>query len=225
MAFPAGWIHAFSLETGESIWRHELDGALLGSPAVAGGLVIVGTDNGKVAAFAPSNGAIEWQTELPGGIYAAPAIGDQLVYFTSKGADGRTVTALEMEHGTPRWSFAAGGEASPTLAHGMVLIADEAGGVVALDAASGGDPLWFFPTGGKIVTSPVVAGDTLYLSSGATLIAIDLADGSEVWRYATGFEIKTSPVVVNGRIYLGGAKGYLDALTGQLVEGSPAPNS
>ncbi len=214
MAFPAGGIYAFDLRDGRTIWHYEVDGALLASPVVAGDRLIVATDNGSVYALDLTNGAVKWRTNLDGGVFGSPAASPDLVFVTTKGDKGRTTTALELDRGEVRWSYAAGGEASPTLGGGLVFIADEDGGVVALAAETGGDPLWLFPTGGKITTSPVLADGILYLSSGPTLFAVDASNGHEDWRYATGFEIKTSPVVVNGRIYIGGAKGYLDALTG-----------
>ena len=46
-----GRLTILSLEDGREVWSYELGEAITGSPAVVGGLVIAGSDDGRVYAF------------------------------------------------------------------------------------------------------------------------------------------------------------------------------
>jgi outer membrane protein assembly factor BamB len=138
-------------------------------------------------------------------------VAGDLVYATTK--KGKTY-AVDVKTGKPRWSYDAGGEASPAISGSKLFVGSSDGGLYALDAERGGDPKWLFPTGAPITASPVVAAGVVYIASGTTLYAIDANTGAELWRYAAGYTIVTSPVVVNGVIFIGGTDGFLDAIAG-----------
>ena len=43
-----GRLYAIQLKTGKQLWRFEAGGAIVGSPAVAGGRLVIGTDAGDL---------------------------------------------------------------------------------------------------------------------------------------------------------------------------------
>ena len=46
-----GRIYVLNLENGLEIWSYEIGAAILGGPAVAGGLIIVGAEDGRIYTF------------------------------------------------------------------------------------------------------------------------------------------------------------------------------
>lgn len=211
IASQSSSVYAIDAANGEQRWSFQTDGPIFSSPAIDNDMVYVGTDSGKLLAMSAETGQVAWRFEAGAAIYSSPAIHGDLVYITSRAGK---IFAIERAGGKLRWSYDAGGDASPTLANGLVFVAGNDGGLYALDAEVGGAPKWLFPTGSQVTTSPVVANGVVYVASGSTLYAIEAATGFEQWRYAAGYKIETSPVVVNGFVYIGGQDGYLDAITG-----------
>ena len=49
-----GRLYLVGLETGKEIWSYEIGKALTASPAVANGMIVIGSEDGSVYAFAAS---------------------------------------------------------------------------------------------------------------------------------------------------------------------------
>ena len=182
-------------------WTAELGRAPRATPAAAGDLIVVRTEQ-AVAAFDTSDGELRWQFDqgpavetgqvrltLPGlgvgstvAYDSSPTIAGETVYVG--GRDG-FLRALELGTGRARWSKRMGPQvnASPAVVAGVVIIADDDGMVVALDAGDG-EQVWEAGTGGMVIASPVVVGELVYVANnGGELIAIELSTGR--WRWAT----------------------------------------
>ena len=161
------------------------------SPAVADGVVYVGTFNGVLDAFAvgcasDAGPCSPLWTGFVGASYGAsatsPAVADGVVYVGSGGpglvgSGNPTLYAFAVGCATggaictPLWTAATGGGASsPTIAGGVVYIGSEDGKLYAFAvgcASDGGTctPLWTATTGGAIDSSPAVANGVVYVGS------------------------------------------------------------
>ncbi len=46
-----GRLYVVDLKDGKEIWSYEIGAAIFGCPAVAGGFIVIGADDGRVYAF------------------------------------------------------------------------------------------------------------------------------------------------------------------------------
>jgi outer membrane protein assembly factor BamB len=190
-------------------WKFHAGGLILSSPAIANGLVYVGSTDGNLYAVDVKSGVMKWKYKTKARVVSSPAVAGGLVYFSSY--DG-WFYALDAMTGQFRWEFNNGGErrfaarhihgslpaaetmpdpfdcylSSPAVWHGTVYFGSGDGNVYALDAATGG-VRWKFQTDGVVHASPAISGGTLFIGSwDSYFYAIDAVSGKEKWRFKTG---------------------------------------
>jgi outer membrane protein assembly factor BamB len=164
------------------------------SPAVANGVVYVGSDDGKLEAF-DANGVSGcsgnpktciplWTASAGSEVRSSPAVANGVVYVGSADgrlyafdADGVSGCSGSPKVCTPLWSALTGEEitSSPSVANGVVFVGSGDRHVYAFDAAGvkrcSGDPkecspLWSAATPDVVsFSSPAVAGGMVYIGS------------------------------------------------------------
>lgn len=176
----AGIVHAVSLADGRPLWRHETEGAgmesaeygwdrvsLQASPAVADGVVYIGSRDGGVYALDAATGDRLWYVDhgAPWVVASAAVDGRRLWVGSS---DGLFVAGMMAGSGEEQWRTRVGARvfASPALADGTLYVADHRGRVHALDPADG-SVRWRLDTapGVMIQSSPVPSGRSLYFGT------------------------------------------------------------
>ncbi|TMC82476.1 MAG: hypothetical protein E6J06_10965 [Chloroflexi bacterium] len=134
-------------------WRGHLDAAIDGTPAVARGMVVVGSAGGTLTAFDALSGRTIWSKHDLGAIASSPAVdGTQSVVFVGT-LTGR-LYAFGLLHGDPIWQWTGPPDsalwASPVAYQDEVIIGVAspygdvplvAGRLVGLDASTG-RPRW-----------------------------------------------------------------------------------
>ena len=150
------------------------------SPAVADGVVYVGSWDSKLYAFAvgcrSDGGACPplWTATTGGVVESSPAVANGVVYVGS--GDKLYAFAVGCNSGggscTPLWTATTGGyiNSSPEVANGVVYVGSDDGKLYAyaVGCASGGGtctPLWTGTTGDMIVSSPAVSNGVVYVQS------------------------------------------------------------
>src|SRR5215469_6710066 len=100
-------------------WNYTTGQAITSSPAVANGLVYVGSD--KLYALDAVTGALKWSYITGGGgINSSPKVTNGVVYV---GSDDDKLYALDAVTGALKWSYITGGAiSSPTVVGGVVYI-------------------------------------------------------------------------------------------------------
>ena len=185
-------------------WTGATGDAITSSPAVAGGVVYVGSQDGKLYAYAVGCGSGGracdplWTGAAGTAIaYSSPAIANGVVYigswqgnlyaFDAAGVTGCSGTPKTC---TPLWTAAMAGASiasSPTVVAGVVYVGGTNDKLYAFDAAgvagcSGSPktcaPLWTATTGSWIEASPAVANGVVYIGSGNDLLYAFDAAGS-----------------------------------------------
>ncbi|MBV8345360.1 MAG: PQQ-binding-like beta-propeller repeat protein [Candidatus Eremiobacteraeota bacterium] len=183
-------------------WRFHTGGSIISSPAVSGGIVYVGSNDGNLYAVRQSDGTRVWQYPTGGEVTSSPAVAGKSVYFAS--TDGY-VYAVAARTGTLRWRFKTAGERRFT-----------APGIHGIKPPNQmmADPFDMF------ISSPAVDAQTVYIGSGdRNVYALDARTGRERWRFATGDVVHATPAVAGGRVYVGSWDRYfyaLDAATGAV---------
>jgi eukaryotic-like serine/threonine-protein kinase len=182
-------------------WRFKTGGPVIASPAIANGVLFIGSSDGVFYAIDENTGQQKWKVTLTDPISSSPAVADNLVYFLSY--DG-VFYALTADSGEIKWRFATGGE------HRF-----EAKGIHGLTPATQdiADPMDLF------LSSPAVDHNRVYFgSSDGHIYALNATSGVLLWSFETADVVHASPAVVNGTVYIGSWDSYLyslDAETGQ----------
>lgn len=197
-------------------WRFNAGGELYSSPAVADGMIFVGSTNGNLYAINLQTGAQKWKFKTAGRIVSSPAVAAGSVYFVSYDSNLYSVNEFT---GEEKWKFATGGEkrfsakhihgmepaselmpdpfdfylSSPVVVKGAVYFGSSDGDVYSLDVATGA-LRWQFHTGDVVHASPAVDGGVVFIGSWDTYFyALDAASGKLLWRFRTGED----PVIHN----------------------------
>jgi outer membrane protein assembly factor BamB len=183
-----GKLHVIDAATGEERAAVPIDGPTGTTPAALGDRVFFGTEGGAFFAIDFLEAATAWRAApaAAGQAYrSSAALADGLVIVGSR---GRAVEAFAAADGTRAWRRPMRGrvDASPVIVgiadpglgdaapRPAAIIADAAGKIVVLDAASG-EPRWEFDAGAGFGAGAAVA-------AGRVVIA---ADDGTVWCFAT----------------------------------------
>jgi len=190
------------------------------SPAVANGVVYVGSQDDNVYALNASTGAKLWSYTTGGQVDSSPAVANGVVYV---GSFDDKVYALNASTGALKWSYTTGNAvySSPAVANGVVYVGSYDDNVYALNASTGAK-LWSYTTGGRVGSSPAVANGVVYVGSyDDKVYALNASTGALLWSYATGGDaVVSSPAVANGVVYVGSTDDRfyaLNASTGALL--------
>jgi eukaryotic-like serine/threonine-protein kinase len=190
-------------------WIFHTEGEVISSPAIVGGVVYVGSNDGNLYAIDQQTGTQKWKFSTGARVASSPAVANGLVYFGSYDGNFYVVAA---DTGKLRWKFRNAAErrfagthlhgsvpegetmpdpfdvylSSPSVWNGSVYFGSGDGNVYALDATSG-SPKWKFKTGDVVHASPAIADGKLYVGSwDSYFYALDAMTGKELWRFKTG---------------------------------------
>ena len=145
------------------LWSYTTGGAVPFSPAVAHGVVYVGSDDNNLYALNASTGAKMWSY----GALGSPAVWNGAVYVFSGFSNGDEVIGLNASTGALLWTYGTNnGVSSPlTIANGVIYIGggDEFYAVNASD----GSQVWRSHWGYRPSGSMVYANETVYSTATA----------------------------------------------------------
>jgi outer membrane protein assembly factor BamB len=193
-------VTAVDAATGTQVWQATLPGALLGTPSVQGGLVVVAFSEvtgrhhrvkGFVAALDSATGATAWIRQV--GSLGTPSLGSSTTVTTT--ADRAYVTlssgqveALGLSHGGKIWLSAAlpGCSLSQPSVSGALVVVGGGGGYVSALNASDGTVAWTDTLGGGCGSSaanwlPAISGGTVYAGLADGVTALSLTSGAVQW--------------------------------------------
>jgi outer membrane protein assembly factor BamB len=204
-----GRLYAMDIRTGKMRWTFDANGAIKGSAAQAGNLVVFGDYTGNVYGLSRASGHEAWRFSGGRRFYGGPAVsGDRLVI----GDVGGAIYSLDTRTGAERWSVSTGGQyvySSPAIANGVAYVGSYDGRLRAIDVGSGAVK-WTFDVGGRISGSATVVDGVVYTArlyapgQPRRTYGLDAATGAV--RYQTD-DGRYSPAVGAGRtLYLVGTR-------------------
>jgi outer membrane protein assembly factor BamB len=190
-------------------WQFLAGAEIYSSPAVANGVVYVGSADGKVYALNANTRTQLSSFTTGNAVLSQPAVANGVVYV---GSDDKNVYALNASTGVKLWSAFVGGNVfSTTVANGVVYVGSSDSNVYALNASTGA-ALWSFATRDAVISSPAVANGVVYVGSRDNFVyALNAITGAKLWSFATGGDVISSPAVANGVVYVGSLDGRLYA--------------
>ena len=199
VADATGRIDAIDVQTGLQKWSTDAAGSsrIDTTPAVVGGLVIVGSVNHSLYALEAATGRMAWTTVLHGAIESSPSAAGPDIFV---GDDAGDVYALTASTGKVLWRSTAAGtiKDSPDVdtSTGTVVVGGGTG-VIRAFSLTNGALRWSYTAGGSIGTSPISNSGTVYVgSSNGDEYAVSESTGDLVWRHATGGPINASATLV-----------------------------
>ena len=233
-------------------WDFDTGSVVTSSPAVADGVVYVGSNDTYVYALDASTGDEIWRYQISGqfgynGTYSSPAVADGVVYI---GSNDFNIYALNASTGTKIWNFTVFGYvySSPVVVDGILYVGGTDSFVYALNATT--QPLtreqrliWnttmglYNTTEGLVIhgitSSPAVVDGVVYIGSAANntgstgnVTALDADTGDIIWMYPLDSVEKgiwfSAPAVVDGVVYIGTYAGWVLALNSTTAPLTPA---
>ncbi|TWI55441.1 Beta-barrel assembly machine subunit BamB [Pseudomonas duriflava] len=192
-----GLVMALNRESGDVIWKKELDVPVSGGVGAGYGLVLLGTLRGEVIALDAASGDEKWRSRASSEVLAPPVTnGDIVVAHTQ---DDK-LFAFDASTGDRRWLYEESmpvltlrGTGAPVVTNRYVVAGLSSGKVIALDTQRG-LPLWeqvvAVPQGRSELDRMVdinggmlLSGSTLYVTTYHGRVAgLDLESGRMLWQ-------------------------------------------
>ena len=241
-----GYSTSAAPNTNQSAWSYTTGDIIFSSPAVAGGMVYVGSYDGKVYCLDASTGAFVWSYTTGSVVSSSPAVAGGMVYVDS--FDGK-VYCLDAVTGAFVWSYTTGDnvDSSPAVAGGMVYVGSydrkvyafgptmlQLAVVSAYDSPSPTSGVFTYGTSiTASVTSPVTgpagtqyvctgwtgAGDVPASGTGTTLTFTITQNSSITWNWKTQYYL-TVKTILTGAATIAG-QGWYDALGPATLSAPP----
>jgi outer membrane protein assembly factor BamB len=204
----SGYTTSRAPKTSSLRWRYRTGDWVISSPAVAEGIVFVGSFDNKVYALDELTGAQIWNFITGDKVESSPAVVDGIVFVGSH--DGN-IYALNEVTGEKIWSYQTGNPvvSSPTVADGLVFVGSSDGSVYALKESTG-EKIWSRNIDlGDARSSPAIADGMVFIGNArGSIYALNEQTGAEIWSYETNAEpADNSPAVADGIVFIGLAGG------------------
>jgi outer membrane protein assembly factor BamB len=245
----SGYSTSTAPTTNHIIWTFQYDASAnkiqdQSSPAVADGMVFIGSMNDYVYALHASTGGPPiWSYKTGNGILSSPAVDSarEMVFIGS--GDNYVYALNEFSGGPPIWSYNTGGAvwASPTVADGMVFVGSMDGNFTALNEATGTVIWYYYTPKGWFESSAAVDDGMVFVGSGYhdlttydnTVYAFNETTGSIIWKYtvnsaSTSGGVHSSPAVYDKMVFVGAYDGnvyILNEITGTPLIGTYSTGS
>ena len=219
------------ISPGTRVWGRDLPGAIIGGPALAPGIVLVGSEDGNLYAFRddvakggeaqelwtfPTEGLRE-DKDKEKRIWSTPVVADGVVYF---GALDGYLYAVSLEQGLNSrerllWKFKTGGAivTTPLVHDNKVFFGSFDRKFYALDANNGGTLLWSFKADSWFWASPVTDGRLVFApSTDGKIYALDIKRGQNdlpSWSLDLGDDIISTPFLAGDILVVASGDGKI----------------
>jgi outer membrane protein assembly factor BamB len=169
-----GELNKLDAQTGKLTWQFQTQGKEIPAPpAVADGVVYLGSTDGNVYAVNADTGAQLWQFTTDGTVLGSPAVDNGVVYA---GSDNGSLYALDAKTGNQLWAYHAATSSevvsvgSVTVANGIVYGTSSNNTshsfVFAVDAKTGAQS-WMQQVNNELLSAPQFSDGKLYVVTAA----------------------------------------------------------
>ena len=118
------------------LWRFATGAGVYSSPAVANGIVYVGSEDKNLYAIDAVTGKEKWRFATGDHIFSSPTVADGTVYV---GSEDENLYAIDVATGKEKWRTADGDwvYSTPAVANGVVYVGNADKRLYAIDAVTG----------------------------------------------------------------------------------------
>jgi outer membrane protein assembly factor BamB len=186
-----GWLHAVRPDR-SVVWEVKTAAGFSAPPAIAGGVVYAGSDDGGLYAIDLSSGAVRWRYDAKEELGTTPVVVDGTVFVASL---QDTVFAVDAKTGAwkwhhrrePRTGFTIRGAANVAFSNGRVYAAYSDGFVACLDSATGASH-WermVAPRGDQLDVDGLALwnGQLFVAAYSGAVLALDPETGATRWSF------------------------------------------
>jgi outer membrane protein assembly factor BamB len=221
-----GEVLAFD-DAGKQAWKLPVAGEVLAPPAIAAGVVVLRTSDGRVYALDAADGKRKWLYQRNSPVLTLRSEAGVIATRTEvvAGYPGGKLIALDLQDGKLTWETTL---AQPRGATELERISDVGGvplieggricaasyqGKIACFEISSSNMIW----SREISSAHSIAGDSRYFFASdvdGNVVALDRNSGANIWKQDKLLRRKlTAPVVVNGSVVVGDIEGYLHVIS------------
>lgn len=223
-----GMLYKLDARSGTQVWRFDMGGGtverklprngepgydyLASTATVEGGVVFVGSADGRLCAVDAETGAARWSFKTNDIVRSTPAVADGVVVFGSR---DNHVYAVDAKTGALKWKHDTGDcvVSSPVVDAGNVYIGSRSADLFAFEASTGKVKWRYFYWFSWVESSGTLRDDVLYVGSSDAqqLLALDAKNGRALWSFDTDGSAWSSPAVTESTVYIGavGTVGYM----------------
>ena len=177
-------VYSMDALTGRILWQTpDLDGALVGSPAVSSnGVLFVGTFGSEMLALDSKNGSILWRFKTEDWVWSGPVLANDALYFGDLSGYFYALNAID---GTSLWRIQPQNSIvdKPVVLEDKIYLTTEGDSLFII--STNGDVLSSKVIGGLIYSSPVITGDTILVAPtnfDSLLVAMNM-DANQKWTF------------------------------------------
>jgi len=203
-------------------WWYLTGQSVIASPAVVGGAVYVGSEDGYFYALSADTGALLWKYKTGLDVVSSAAVANNKVYF---GSTDTYLYCLNTADGSVAWKYKTGGPvwSSPNVVGSNVYFGSWDHKVYCLNAANG-NLIWNYTTGNRIHREcPSYWNGRIFIGSrDYYMYCLNATTGARLWRYGplADYIDRSSPSLSQGYLVFGAdtdTNYCLNATTGTLV--------
>ena len=181
----------------KTVWSHQTDCAIAGSPAVGEGIVVVANSSGAVEAFDLKDGTLVWKYQTGQPVYSTPAVRNSRVIVTS--ADSN-IYCLNEQNGKLLWKYKTVAPliSVPTIDGNRVFVGASDGKFRCMNLKTGRLIWEYSDVPGFVESKPFIYKDNVIFGAWDNhLYALDKRTGKLQWKWADGTKgILYSPAAV-----------------------------
>jgi outer membrane protein assembly factor BamB len=199
------------LPQGQVTWTFQTGQAIHSSPAVVGGMVYFGSEDGYVYALDAQTGQLKWKFQTGSWVDGSPIVVNGVLYVGSN--DGH-MYALDTATGAKIWAFDAHYAVRSTAAYadGVIYFGADDWSIHAVDAVTGKQK-WSRHTKNLVLSPPLVYNGIVAIGGmDGYFYCVNAADGRPRLAYPTHALVPGAPVEADGILYFAGSNGYIYAV-------------
>jgi len=193
------------------IWEFTCEDEVRSTPAIAGGVVYIGSYDNNLYALDAKSGKFLWKYPTDAGICSTPCVWRDKVIV---GSEDRVMYAVNARTGRIVWTCPTRDRirSSPRVAYEHAFFGSDDGRLYTVNAETG-RVVWTFETMAPIRSSPAVVDEVVYFGSNDGYVyAVNIKGGTVKWKFHSGRSIISSPTVEEGMLYVGSTDWNLYAL-------------
>src|SRR6266508_348495 len=189
-----GRLHFLERGTGRRLHEAKVASALESSPALAGDVLHLGTDDGEVVGIDVRDGKEAYRLKAGALVRSSPVVNDgRVLVGVMDTKDAGALVAVDATKGKLLWRRKLGAVfSSPTLAGARVLVGSDDGALHAIEPERG-TVTWSHRLGGRVRATAAVSGEVAVVSDfEGRLAAVRLQDGGRLWLHELGQPVYSS---------------------------------
>jgi outer membrane protein assembly factor BamB len=233
-------VYAVDVMTGEKQWHYPTREWITNTPALAEGILVVGSLDGRIGLYDTDTGKRRFEFRgINRQILGSPVIAGDDIFITYRNGLMYSLNLQEEEvvfhnqwhrmkmqlfwwnmmgnPGHPKgvnWSTFLWGTlvTSPAVDEDMVYVSTNEGRMYGVDRETG-KKVWVYISGSTRLSSPTLVNGVLLVSDNQGVVhAVDSKTGKETWSIPVATRSSSKPVVANGSMYIASQDGTLYAV-------------